>query len=419
MHISHFSWEFPPAIWGGLGTFIMEMTQQQVKLGHNATVFALNDANKLKPEETWKGVHVFRPVTIELNQTFQLFANEDISSWGEHFQFFSDVLNYNITSAYLFHQKIKDSKVKKPDIIDGHDWLGVIGGMAAKKALNVPLVFHVHSTEQGRSLGGGSPTVQHIEYTAGQTADGIITVSHAMKGELLKLGFPEDKIHVCWNGVDPDKYNPDRFSKEEIHKLRTSYSINDDQFMIFFVGRLVTVKGADKLVKALPGVIQEFPECKLVILGVGDMEEHLHVLIDQLHLQDHVVIRPEFVNEEQRMLHYAASDLVVLPSLYEPFGIVCTEAMAMAKPVIVGAKGVTGMKEQIIPCGNDHCGYHINPFDPHDITWAINQVLQQDDHGKRLGENARKRVLKEFTWDVIAKRTLSIYKDVLQSVEKK
>ena len=141
---------------------------------------------------------------------------------------------------------------KKFDIIEGHDWLGIMGGMIAKKELGIPLIFHVHSTEVGRSIGRGSHTIKDIEFEGGQIADGVITVSNAMSDELLKLGFPPDKIRVCWNGVDPDKYDPTKISGDERMQMRRRYGVNDNENLLFFIGRLVSVKGVDNLVKAMP-----------------------------------------------------------------------------------------------------------------------------------------------------------------------
>ena len=411
MKIAHFSWEFPPAIWGGLGTFALEITQKQVSKGNNVTVFALNDKNKLNISDNWNGVEVYRPYTVDLNSAFYLFSNQDVRSWGPNFKFFSDVVGYNLLSASQFVNVLVRKNERTFDIIDGHDWLGIIGGMVAKKELNLPLMFHVHSTEGGRSMGDGSQTIKDIEFEGGQVADCIITVSYAMKDELQQLGFPSDKIRVCWNGVDPNKYDLNRIPAENIHNLRQRYGIKDDETMLFFVGRLVTVKGADRLVQAMPSVLQEFPDTKLVLLGIGDMEGTIKNLINDLGLQNMVILRNEFVDEEERILHYAASDVVVLPSLYEPFGIVCTEAMSMAKPVVVGAKGTNGMREQIISSGEKQCGIHINPFDPDDISWGIKQVLKSKEQSIQMGQNAREQVIEKFSWDVVTDKTLGIYKE--------
>jgi len=411
MNIVHFLWEFPPVIYGGLGVFADEITRKQAYLGNRVTVFSLNKDNSLNTHENFDGIDVYRPKTLDLTSTFYLFADHELRSWGDYFRFFADVTSYNVLSASHLVDILVRKNGDRYDIIDAHDWLGITGGMIAKKELDIPLIFHLHSTEVGRSVGRGSHAIKDIEFEGGQVADCIITVSHAMSDELQKLGFPPDKIRVCWNGVDPSKYDPRRISFEEKMHLRRRYGINDDEHLLFFIGRLVNVKGADNLVKALPNILNDFPSTKLVILGVGDMDGCLRSLVEDLGLQEKVVLRTEFVSEEERILHYAAADSVVLPSLYEPFGIVCTEAMSMAKPVVVGARGTSGMREQIVPDGEKQCGVHINPFNPDDIAWGVKQILEDSDKSVQMGKNARERVIEQFSWDIVANRTLEIYKE--------
>ncbi len=413
MKIAHFSWEYPPVLYGGLGTFAMEMTQKQAELGHHVTVLSLNEANKYPVEESKHNINIYRPRMVNYKDVLSLCVSENLRRWGEHFQFFSDVLSYNFLAADTFVSTLLQKKRQTFDLIDAHDWLGVLAGIVAKKETQLPLVFHIHSTETGRSLGGGSATIKDIEQKGGETADCIITVSHAMKEELIELGFPKEKIQVCWNAVDPEKYKPETITPEEKAQLRKRYGVAEHETVIFFVGRLVTVKGVDKLVEAMPEILAEYPETKLVILGIGDMEQDLRMHAASAGIEDHIIFRSEFVSEHERIRHFAFADVVVLPSLYEPFGIVCTEAMAMAKPVVVGARGTNGMREQIIPSGKNQCGIHINPYDPSDIAWGINQILAIPDKGKQMGLNARKRVLQEFTWDIIAKKTLSIYQQTI------
>ncbi len=414
MRIVHFSWEYPPIIYGGLGTFATEISKKQAYFGNDVTVFTINNNNELKTYEKMDGVDVYRPKTLDLTSTYLLFADYELRSWGGNFKFFADVINYNTMSASQFVNLLVRKEQKKYDVIDAHDWLGIIGGMIVKKETEMPLVFHVHSTEVGRSTGRGSHAIKDIEFEGGQQADCVITVSYAMRDELEKLGFPFDKIRVCWNGVDPSKYDPNKITAEEKKQLRQRYDITDNENMLFFVGRLVTVKGIDHLVNAMPSVIEEFPNTKLVILGIGDMESSLKSQVKTLGIQDKVIFRNEFVDEHERIIHYAASDCVVLPSIYEPFGIVCTESMSMAKPTVVGAKGTNGFREQIIPTGDKQCGIHVNGLDSGDIAWGIKQVLQQDDKGVYIGKNARQRVLETFSWESVTKRTLDIYKEFTQ-----
>ena len=413
MNIVHFSWEFPPVIYGGLGTFVTELTSKQVALGNEVTVFSLNRDNSLTTYERQGNIDVYRPKTLDLTSTFYLCVDHELRAWGPYFKFFADVLSYNIMSASQFVNLLVRKNCKKFDIMEGHDWLGILAGMTAKKELGIPLIFHVHSTEVGRSIGRGSHTIKDIEFEGGQIADCVITVSNAMSDELHKLGFPPDKIRVCWNGVDPNKYDPSKVSNEEKMQMRRRYGINDNENFLFFIGRLVSVKGVDNLVKAMPSVLNDFPNTKLVILGVGDMEGGLRALVNNLGLQGKVILRTEFVNERERIIHYAASDVVVLPSLYEPFGIVCTEGMSMAKPVVVGARGTNGMREQIIPSGEKQCGIHIDPYNPDDIAWGIKEVLKSKDKAIQMGKNARQRAIEVFSWDAVTKRALEIYKEFI------
>jgi glycosyltransferase involved in cell wall biosynthesis len=414
MKIVHFSWEYPPVIHGGLGTFATEISKKQVELDHDVTVFTLNQQNMLPTSDQINGVDVYRPKTLDMSKPFYLCADHELRSWGPYFSFFADVLSYNIMSTSKLVNELVRKNGRTFDIIDAHDWLGIMAGMIAKKELNTPLIFHVHSTEVGRSIGRGSHTIKDIEYEGGQLADCVITVSNAMADELLKLGFPQDKIRPCWNGVDPVKYDPAKVSNEDRLALRRSYGVQDHETLLFFIGRLVPVKGIDKLVRALPLVLKDFPNTKLLVLGIGDMENEIRSIADGLGIHDKVIMRAEFVSEAERIRHYAAADVVVLPSLYEPFGIVCTEALSMAKPTVVGARGTNGMREQVIPSGETQCGIHVNPFEPKDIAWGIIQVLQSQDKGIQWGKNGRQRVLEEFSWDAVTKRTLDIYKEFMR-----
>ena len=411
--ILHFSWEFPPSIVGGLGTFVTELSSMQVKMGNEVTVFTLNTGNNLITVDNYKGVEVHRPKIPDFTSPFFLFADNELRQWGDNFKFFADVVSYNVLSASKIIHLLAGKNGRVFDIVDAHDWLGIMGGMSVKKELKIPLVFHIHSTEKGRTRGRGSRTIEDMEYEGGDAADCVITVSEAMREELYRLGFPPKKIKVCWNGVDVDKYNPLRVSEEERIRIRRNYGVQDDEKMLFFIGRLVGVKGPDNLIKSMPAILEEFSKTKLVLLGTGEMENYLRILIKEIGLEDEVILRAEFVDEEERIRHYAAADVVVLPSLYEPFGIVCTEAMSMAKPVVVGAKGTSGMKEQVIPNGEKQCGMHINPYDPNDIAWGVKQILGMEDCGAWMGRNGRERAIQNFRWDIVASRTLEIYREVL------
>jgi glycogen(starch) synthase len=409
-------YEYPPKIVGGLGTYAAEITRKFVLLGHDVTVFTMNDdKGSLPTRELLRGIEIHRPVHIDVSDSLPDVVAEDVRKWGRGIQFFSKILMYNYLSASKMINELVRRDDFKYDLVVAHDWLSIIAGISIKKELGTPLVFHVHSHERGRTLGNGSEVVTSIEHRGGQMSDFVVTVSYAMQDELIQAGFPSEKIRVCYNGVDPKKYSLERVSQEKIMEVKQKYGLGENDLMVLFVGRLVWIKGVDKLIRAMPQVLQKVPNAKLVIVGLGDMQDYLRRLVQNLNLQDVVKFRFEFIPEEERITHYAACDVAVYPSLYEPFGIVTLEAMSMEKPVVVGATGVSGMREIVVISGPDQCGFHINPNDPADIAWGIVNAIQDPEKKAHFGRNGRKRVLELFTWEHAAERTIQIYTDLLES----
>jgi glycosyltransferase involved in cell wall biosynthesis len=403
-------YEYPPKIVGGLGTYAAEITRKFVLMDNDITIFTMNDdAGSLPTREIWRGIEIHRPIHIDISDSLPDVVAEDIRKWGRGVNLFSKILVYNYLSASKLVNELIRKEGIKYDVVVAHDWLSAIGGITVKKEVGLPLAFHVHSTEKGRTLGNGSEVVSNIELHCATAADVIVTVSYAMKDELTRLGFPKEKIQVCYNGVDAQKYSPNVVQAAQVKKLRSSYDIKDDEHMILFLGRLVGVKGVDKLIMAMPYVLQKNPKARLVIVGLGDLQEYLTNLVKATKMQGYVKLRFDFIPEEERILHYAACDIAVFPSLYEPFGIVALEAMSMERPVVVGAGGVSGMREIVVCCGEEQCGYHVDPNNPSDIAWGVNSTLENPDKIRWLGKNGRRRVLNEFTWDRIAQKTLEIY----------
>ncbi len=411
LRIGFFVWEYPPKLVGGLGTYAEYITHQFVELGHDVTVFTLNPGD-LKTRDVAKGVEVHRPMIADASNVFPIFVTEDLKKWGTNIRFFNDILIYNILSATKFINSLIKKEEYKFDVVCVHDWLSSIAGIIIKNETKIPVVFHVHSTEWGRSGGHGSEVVSHLESATAQAADRVITVSHAMRDDLIRHGWPESKISVVWNGVDPEGYNPDRCSPQEVEKMRNSYGIKEDEPMLFFLGRLTWVKSVGNLVQAMPMVLKDYPKAKLVILGKGEEQRDITETANRLGIRSNVICRFDFVPEEERIAHYAASDICIFPSVYEPFGIVSLEAMAMAKPVVVGARGVVGFREQVISTGSEQNGMHVNGEDPADIAWGIKEVLKDPERARKWGENARKRVLQYFTWEKVGEQTLKIYQNL-------
>ena len=412
MRISFFVWEYPPRLVGGLGTYSEYLAHEFVEIGHDVSIFTLNSGN-LKTREILRGVEVHRPLIADASNVFPFFVVDDLKKWGTNIRLFNDIFIYNILSA----TKLLNELIKKEnyhfDVVCVHDWLSSIAGLVIKNESNIPVVFHTHSTEWGRSGGYGSEVVSHLESAMAIRADKIITVSYAMQQDLIRHGWPQSKINVVWNGVDPQRYNPHKIHKKDIERIRELYNVPKDWNMLLFVGRLTWVKSVTNLLQAIPIVLKDHPDTKLVILGKGEEQADIVQTAERLGIKNNIVYRFDFIPEDERILHYAASDVCVFPSVYEPFGIVSLEAMAMEKPLVVGAKGTVGFKEQVISSGSDQTGVHINGGDPGDIAWGIKETLKNPEKARNWGENGRRRVFEYFTWEKVAEVTTKIYESLI------
>jgi glycosyltransferase involved in cell wall biosynthesis len=413
MKIACFVDEFPPFFRGGLGTYASEISRQFIRKGHFLSVFSRNRGND-PTSDTWSGVDVHRPRLMKFSDIFSIVNPAEVKTWDDNGQeFFAETILYNLLSASKLVNNLVLKENQHYDLLVSHDWLAALAGIIARRNLGAPFVFHFHSTEQGRNP-AGSPTIKDIERLSATVADRIVTVSYAMRDELVNHGYPGQKIRVIHNGVDEKKYDATRFSARQVEAFREQIGIGSSP-MIFFIGRLTWVKGADTLALAMTNIIKEIPDAKLVIVGMGEMETMLSRMVHDLHLEENVILHFRMVPEEERLLYYAASDVAVFPSKYEPFGIVCTEAMSMGKPVVVGARGTSGFREQVIPRGDGICGYHINPYDPLDSAKYVVDILKRPDLAAMMGKNGRNRVEEHFTWEIASEKTLGVYQELVDS----
>ncbi len=420
MKIACFCSEFPPLRERSLGVYAREMSRKFLEVGHEVTVFTTNPDGSFLSSEMWKGIEVHRPELIDIRDMIPMFVSSDLMQSNYDLHAFADMVSYDIlASGQLINQLVSEEK-REFDIISAHNSDAILAGIAVKRQLNIPLIFHVHTTERIRGTGRGSITIESIERRGLETSDAIIVPSYAVKEELLRMGLKEaerNKISVCWDGVDAKTYSPSNIDKALILELRERYGLDEGDPMIFYIGDFSASENIDALVKAIPDVINEFPRSKFVLLSEDVLSTELKEKIES-GLRGNVIVRTEYVTDTEKIAHYVAADVAVFPSTWKPFGRACTEAMACGTPVVVGAQGISGLREQIVSSGDGHCGYHVNPYDPKDVAWGIKNILRDQDHAKFLGENARKRVLAHFTWDKCAERTIPIYKTILEKYKK-
>lgn len=403
MKVAHFIWDFSVDS-GRPQRFVSQLSRWLASMGHNATVITSGN-NSLD-----NGIFEIRSLeSMDFSDVLPLFVCSELQNWGDGLKFFAHILSYNILAA---SELMKLNRSGKYDVVHIHDWPSVLSAPCVKRESGIPLIFHIHSTEKGRSHGLGSKTIEALEYKGMDIADIVVTVSDAMRAELQSLGINGDKLRVVYNGVDAGKFRPERVSAEVARKVKEHYGITGET--IVFTGRLAQVKGVHNLVMAMPEILKEFPSAKLIILGTGELDTQINFIVEHLELQDSVILKNEEVDEEGRIIHYGIADICVFPSVYEPSGVACMEAMSMGKPVVVGASGTSALREIVVDEGADRCGYHVNGADPADIAYGVVNMLESEKERKLMGKNARNRVLEYFTWDKIAMDMIEVYEEVIE-----
>lgn len=405
MRIAYFSTEYPPLIYGGLGVYVDAISRELVDLGEMISVFTWGDG-RIERHEDIEGVEVFRENPVSMRDGLKIFLSPETLAWGSGLDFLMDLMSYNQLCA-------ADLIMSGPfDLCVAHDWLALPGGMAVRSK-GVPMIYHVHGLEIGRSPNPNHQIVA-LERRGAEVADAVITVSEAMAQELLGMGVSADKVHVCYHGVDAKFFDPSRVDPERLLSLRKRYGFGEDDIIVLFVGRLEPVKGVIQLFEAMSSVVKEHPHAKLLVVGKGTLEAQAKAYADRTGV---VTLVTDFLDAEAKMYHYALADLCVFPSLYEPFGIVALEAAAMGKAAVVGARGTSGLREIVEnPASKRPTGVHVNARDHSDIAWGINLALEDSSRLKGWGDNARKRVLDLFTWEKAAKKTIQIYREVAASL---
>ena len=388
------TWEFPPRIIGGISPHVYYLSKSLVRNGAKVYVVTCDFPNALQ-HETVEGVEIFR---IDSYKN----PSPDFATWVY-------LMNLNMQKEAAALIKRLDGKV---DVIHAHDWLVATAGIGLKHVFRKPLIATMHSTEIGRRNGihfDYEKMIHETEAWLTYEAWKVICCSDYMVSHVQwAFGLPGDKQVMIPNGVNTSTYTDAK--NEDIGSFRSRFALPEEK-IVLFVGRLVYEKGIQLLVNAVPKVLGKV-NAKFVIVGNGYMKEQLSGLVKSLGLT-HKVLFTGFVDDETLRKLQKCADVSVVPSLFEPFGIVALEAMAAKSPVVVAD---TGGLSEIVKHEVDGVKVYVN--NPDSLAWGINRVLTDDGFANWIRTNAYKKVQEKYDWDKIGHQTKSVYEKVLSEYSK-
>lgn len=382
MKIAMFAWEtlHSKAV-GGIAPHVTELAAGLCRLGNEVHVFCPGNDGQACHEEIF-GVRYHRiwyDGNGDMIDSMERMSNAMIWVFGETAGFIGGF-----------------------DIAHCHDWMTCKALVQCKNSHNLPCVFTFHSTERGRSLGGGEDRVVAVEGEAAFVADRIIAVSEKFKGEVMcNYNLPDSKVWAIVNGIQCAKF--DGFI--DCGEVKGRYGIGTYDPVVLFVGRMVGgMKGVDVLFDAAPDILSERWDAKIVFVGEGDQKQWFENLAWERGLGDQLRFLGAKRGEELVDL-YKACDVVCIPSRNEPFGLVVLEAWAAGKPVVVS--------DQVgCPVSHGGDGYVVSCC-PEGVAWGVKEIFRNFEHARTMGNNGRGKAAFTFSWDVVAKTTLECYKDTM------
>ena len=379
------SWEYPPLLVGGLGRHVHALATGLVAAGHDVTVVTRQVPGTLL-EEYAEGVRIVRapddPPAFEVR-------DGDLLAWAV-------ALNHTLTRAAL-----RAARTGGYDVVHAHDWLVAHAAVTVRDHLDVPLVATIHATESGRHQGWlphpHNRTIDDIERWLAREAVRTIVCSAYMRREVRRL-FDLDgaRTDVVRNGVDALRWQA---RPRAVAAARRRYA-GPDGPLVTYAGRLVYEKGVQHLLDAVPALTERHPGLRVVIAGDGPYRAELEARATA------GVTFAGFLTGHHLTALMGASDCYVVPSIYEPFGMVALEAAAAGTPVAVAD---TGGLAEIVEDGVT--GVKFTPGDPEGLAGAVGAVLADRDYARRLARQARDRVRVDFAWPAIAARTAAVYRD--------
>ena len=426
MKVLMFGWEFPPHISGGLGTACQGLLNGFQHIQDVDITFVVP---KAFGDEDAGRMRIINAEDVELNETkfistsyakrlqfieinslllpyldvseykkrlssiagsskaFAINRNGKIKfSGGYGSNLFEEIINYAYISAMLAIEQ-------QLDIIHAHDWLTFPAGIIAKKISDKPLVIHVHATDFDRSGGNVNPTVYWIEKWGMDEADRIITVSNLTRKIVIeKYNINPNKVVTVHNAVEPAYY----------HKPRMRRGI--DEKIVTFLGRITMQKGPEYFVEAANKVLKKMNNVHFVMAGSGDMLNRMITRIARLGIS-HRFHFTGFLKGDDVHQMFSMSDLYVMPSVSEPFGISPLEAMLSNVPVIISKQsGVAEILKHALK---------INFWDIDAMADAMYGVLNYEALSKTFKQYGKAEV-QSFKWDNSARKIKIIYDQIVK-----
>lgn len=383
MKILMVSWEYPPVIIGGLGRHVHHLATELVDAGHEVVVLSR------RPTGTDPSTH---PSTDEVSEGVRVIA---AAQDPHEFAFGTDMMAWTLAMGHSMIRAGLTLRDWQPDLVHAHDWLVAHPAIALAEYFDVPLVSTIHATEAGRHSGWVSGAVSRqvhaLESWLVHESDSLITCSASMREEITELFGPGlAETTVIPNGIDTDGWP---FAARRRH---------DGPPELLFFGRLEYEKGVHDAIAALPRIRRTHPGTTLTIAGDGTQLDFLTA-----QARRHKVLKAtKFIGRVDHqglvaLLHRA--DAAVLPSHYEPFGIVALEAAATGLPLVTSNIG--GLGEAVI---DEVTGVSCPPRNVAALADAVRRVLDDPAAAQQRAKTARDR-LTDFSWPTVADHTAGVY----------
>jgi glycosyltransferase involved in cell wall biosynthesis len=388
MRIAMLGWEFPPYVSGGLGVHCYELTKELARKGIEVDFFLPERGEGIK--SSFPNLNIIEVAETALLPYVTRGKRRGAETYG-----------YDLPSAVEKYSKecarvvMGHAAKRRYDLIHAHDWLTAGAGMELKRMMKRPLVQTFHSTEFDRNAWPWD-YILGIERKGAAEADRVITVSRRMVEQVKKLGVGEEKIRVVYNGVDATRFDI-HYDDSHPHAL-----FKRGRMVVLFLGRLTEQKGPVQFLHAAKKVLEQKKDVLFVMAGSGELQPLLINLAIDLGIIDNVMFLGYVSDEDQKKL-YAVSDVYVMPSTSEPFGITVLEAMSSGTPVIISR--TAGVGEVV------KTALRVDFWDIHGMASKIIAVLSYPSLRKVMSRLMLSEV-RSLTWGKAADETIRVYKEV-------